>query len=114
MGHAEIQNRTPYLFETAFTSDEEGQPLLVPVIKATYRIGEEAQLTLAEKQVPVNPAGQYWGKPEESSYKYEPEVAFIKPATDVVLIGSAYARRPGDTEVNAGLYVGPVQKVVRV
>ena len=35
----------------------------------------------------VSLAGQLWGEPGKSSYKYEPECAFIKPATDVVLIG---------------------------
>ncbi|WP_281255421.1 DUF2169 domain-containing protein [Cystobacter ferrugineus] len=38
-------------------------------------------------------SGESWGKPGESSYKYEPEGAFIKPATDVALIGHAYAPR---------------------
>ena len=69
---------------------------------------------MAEEQVPVNFAGEHWGDPETTSYKYEPEVAFIKPATDVVLIGHAYAPHPGLKEVNVALRVGPMEKTVRV
>ena len=89
MGHPVMENKTSFAFEPLFLMNEEGLPLLVPIVKATYNIQEGAWLTLAEKQVPVNIAGEYWGDPEKSSYKYEPETAFIKPATDVVLIGHA-------------------------
>ena len=64
--------------------------------------------------MPVNVRGEYWGDPEMSSYKYEPETAFIKPATDIVLIGHAYAPKPRVTEVDVSLRVGPMEKVVRV
>ena len=114
MGHAEVENGTSFAFAPLFLVEEEGHPLLIPTIKATYPISDCGRLTPSEKQVPINPAGELYGKPEESSYKYEPEFAFVKPATDVVLIGSAYPRRPGDTEVNVSLHVGPVQKTVRV
>ena len=114
MGHADIQNLTPFAFEAAFAFDEEGRQLLVPIIKATYAIQNNESVGIAEKQVPVSLSGEYWGKPEESSYRYEPEVAFIKPSTDVVLIGSAYAQKVGSTQVDVGLYVGPLKKVVRV
>jgi hypothetical protein len=114
MPHPEINNKTSLAFETTFAANEEGSPLLVTVVKATYLINDHGQPTLAEKQRPINPVGEFYGKPEESSYQYEPEFAFMKPATDVVLIGSAYPRRPGDTEVNVSLHVGPMQKTVRV
>jgi len=114
MGHAEVENRTSLALAQLFLTNEDGRPLLVPILKATYLIGTDGQLTLAEKQIPINPAGQPYGKPGESSYKYEPEFAFMKPATDIVLLGSAYPQRARDTEVNVSLYVGPVQKTVRV
>jgi hypothetical protein len=94
--------------------NEEAQPLFVPIIKATYTIRQDIRLSLAEKQVPVNIGGEYWGDPEHSSYKYEPETAFIKPTTDIVLIGHAHAPKPRVTEVNVSLSVGPIKKVVRV
>src|SRR5207253_716969 len=42
------------------------------------------------------------------------EVAFHKPATDIVLIGHAHAPGDGATQVDVGIKVGPVQKVARV
>ena len=114
MGHPEINNKTPFAFEPVFLADEEGRPLLVPVIKATYSIENNCRLLPAEEQVPVNLAGEYWGDPDKSSYKYEPECAFIKPATDIVLIGHAYTPTSETTEVNVTLRVGQIEKSVRV
>jgi hypothetical protein len=99
--------------ETLFLADEEGRPLLVAVVKATFVI-QDGGLEVGDKQLPVNPTGEFWGDPDSSSYKYEPETAFIKPATDVVLIGHAYAPHSGATEVSVALRVGPLEKTVRV
>ena len=114
MSHPEIDNQTPFAFEPLFLADEEARPLLVLVIKATFTIHDKGPLTIAEEQVPVNLTGELWGEPDKSSYKYEPESAFIKPATDVALIGSAYAPAVGATDVNVVIRVGPIEKVVRI
>jgi hypothetical protein len=93
MGHASIENETPFAFEALFLADEEGRPLLVTVIRATYSIAGR-QLVLAEPQGKVPVAGELFGEsPATSSWRFEPETAFAKPATDVVLIGHAYAPR---------------------
>src|SRR4029453_9736517 len=94
MSHPAIKNNTLFAFEPLFLVNEEGRPLFTSIIKATYCIQEGTRLSLAEKQVPVNVAGEYWGEPERSSYKCEPETGFIKTATDIVLIGHAYAPKP--------------------
>lgn len=112
MGHPAIDNGTPFAVEPVFTSDEEGRPLLVPVVKATYRIGADEVLALAEEQAPVLVGGEQYGKPEESSYKYEPESVPLKPATDVALLGHAHGG--GAPEVMVALQVGPLRKMVRV
>jgi hypothetical protein len=114
MGHAEIVNRTPFAFEASITADEEGCPLLVPIVKATYDIQREGSLVVAEKQRPVTLAGELYGKPGVSSYKYEPECAFMKPATDVVLIGEAHPPVASATEVYVSLRAGSLEKTVRV
>src|SRR5579871_3194472 len=90
MGHAELENRTPFVVEGSFAADEDGRPLFVPVRKATYALQGNSELAVADKQIPVTFAGELWGEPGKSSYKYEPEGAFTKPATDVVLIGHAF------------------------
>ncbi|HEY8211360.1 MAG TPA: DUF2169 domain-containing protein [Myxococcaceae bacterium] len=112
MGQPAIENATKLAVEPVFASDEEGRPLLVPMVKATFTIGE-GELALAEEQVKVAVAGEPWGKPGESSYKYEPEAVPPKLATDVALIGHAYAPK-GATEVVVALQVGPLRKMVRV
>lgn len=114
MSHPEIENRTGFTFEPIFHNDEEGRPILVPVIKATYALGSSRQLELAEDQAPLNVAGEHWGKPGESSYKYEPEASWPKPATDVALIAHAAAGRGKAGAVDVALQIGPIRKVVRV
>ncbi len=118
MGYPEIENHLPHEVEPLFLTDEEGCPLFVPVVKATYAIdgkgGADGGVSLAQVQEPVNLEGAYWGEPEASSYKYEPEVAFVKAATDVIFIGHAHARKPGVTALKVSLTVGPIQKTVAV
>jgi hypothetical protein len=114
MGHAEIENRTPFAFQPLFVSDEEGRPLLVVVVKATYAIVAGTRLELAPKQAEPKVAGEYWGDPDSSSPKYEPEVSLSKPATDVVLIGHACARARDITEVLCEVRLGALHKAVRV
>jgi hypothetical protein len=113
MGHPSIENPTAFEFDPLFLADEEGRSLFVPVVKATYTIGPHG-LTLSEEQVPVNAAGECYGEPGESSYRYEPECAFVKVATDVVLVGHAHAPQRGATEMLVAFQVGPVNKGVRV
>jgi hypothetical protein len=114
MTHPAIENNTPFVFEPLFLADEAGRPLVVVIVKATYCIQAGMQLSLADNQVPVNVGGEHWGDPEKSSYKYEPETAFIKPATDIILIGHAHPPKPRVTEIDVSLSVGPIKKVVRV
>lgn len=114
MGHPSIENNTPFAYESIFLIDSEGIPLVVPILKATYCWDENGQTSLSKKQLTLIPGGEYWGDPDHSSYKYEPETAFIKPTTDVVLIGHAYPRISRDPEVLVGFRVGLMQKVVRV
>ncbi len=114
MGHPDIDNGTPFAFEVLFLLDEELQPVVVTLLKGTFAI-ESGACRVAEKQVPVSFGGECWGEDSAtSSYKYEPEIAFFKPSTDVVLVGHAYAPRAGTTVVDVSLSVGPLRKVVRV
>jgi hypothetical protein len=114
MSHAEVENHTPFAFQAMFATDEEGRPLLVPLVKATFALQPGGGLVMTEKQMPISPAGQFYGEPDVSSYKYEPEMAFFKPATDVVLIGTAWAVPCPATQVDVTLRAGPLFKKVRV
>lgn len=114
MAHAVIQNRTPFSVTSLFLTDNDLRPVLVPLVRATYVIHPDGALELHDEQQGPKLEGEYWGDPQTSSYKYEPECAFFKPATDIVLIGHAHAPHAGTTEVLSGIRVGSLQKVVRV
>ncbi|WNG13775.1 DUF2169 domain-containing protein [Cystobacter fuscus] len=113
MGQFTTENETPFAVEVLALSDEEMRPILTVVVKATYSLVEGAP-RLAKTQMPVNVAGEFRGVPETSSYKFEPECAFIKPATDVVLTGHAHTPMSKVSEVLVDLRVGALRKTVRV
>lgn len=114
MGHPDIQNHTAFVFEPLHIADEEMRPVIVTLVKATFQFDLEGSVWLSEEQLPVNPTGELSLDRPVSSYKYEPEVALHKPATDVVMIGHARPPGGGATELEVGIKVGPVQKVARV
>jgi hypothetical protein len=114
VGHPRIDNGTPFVFEPLFIADEDLRPVVVTLIKATYRFNLDGEVSLAAEQLPVNFTGQRWTDLEASSYRYEPEVALCKLATDVSLIGHAHPSGNGVTHLDVGIKVGPVQKVARV
>lgn len=115
MGHAAIDNKTAFAVEHLFLSDEEGRSLLVVLIQASFDILAGSRLALSEEQAPPTLEGQLWGKDAEvSSYKIEPAFAFIKPATDVVLLGHAQERGHRVPETQVLFRVGPVSKAARV
>src|SRR6185369_4076308 len=84
-----------------------------PVVKATYDLAERG-VALAADQAPLIGEGVLWGEPDTSSYRYEPEGSLPKPATDVVLVGSSVAPRPGTSELLVAFQVGALKKGVRV
>jgi len=114
MSHPDIRNATPFAVAALFMADEQGVPQCVPVVRATFTIGAGGKLAYANEQLPVDAAGEPRGDPALASWKYEPEIAFVKPATDVVLIGHAHAPAPNTTSLQVGIRVGPLQKLVQV
>ncbi len=115
MSHPQINNNTAFSFESHFLTDENSLMMLVPLVQACYSISLDAHITIREAQPSINIGGKYWTDDvEKSSIKYEPQIAFQKQATDIVLIGHAYTQNKGENEVSVGLRVGPVQKIVKV
>jgi hypothetical protein len=114
VGHPKVENKTPYAFEPIHIADEELRPVVVALIKATFTFDLGGSVRLADEQQPANPAGEFWSDAPVSSYKYEPETALCKLATDVVLIGHARPPAGGLTSMDVGIRVGPVQKIARV
>ncbi len=114
MAQAQITNHTACEVETLFANDEDFRPLVTPIIKATFDIFPEGRLKFAEQQIPVNLAGEYLGDPETSSYIYEPECAFTKPATDVIVIGDAVSGSGPVTHLLVEIRVGGLYKKLGV
>lgn len=109
-----FENHTPFANAWLVLLDKQAAEHLIVVLKATYIITENGGLELAKKQDAIRPADEFHGEPGLSSIRYEAELGPAKPATDVVLVGSAVAPRSGITEMGVGVRVGPLSKEVRV
>ena len=114
MPHPALLNKTAFVVETLLLTDEEGVAQFAPCIQATFDIGAAGKPSLVEPQPPIVLGGRWHGDPATTSLIDEPQIAFVKPATDIVLIGHAHAAKPGSTEGMVGLRLGPVQKAVKV
>lgn len=110
----QVRNETPFEPGIFLLPDAQGVDTLHVVVKATFELGRKG-LVVAEKQQKLHLADEYWGKPGQSSLKYASEAHLLKPGTDVVLVGDAYA--PKDKPVPSSLVsvkVGALRKVVQV
>jgi hypothetical protein len=114
MPHPEVRNDTAFAHEWLVLADEEAVPQCVSLLQATYSISADGELLLLEDQPSPKLDGEWYGDPANSSVRLEPQTAFLKPTTDVILLGHAYAPQPASTEVLVGIRVGALSKVVRV
>lgn len=115
MPHPEIRNGTGFAYAATVLSDEEAVPQFVSIVQAEYLFSASGELQLLPEQAAPNLGGEWYGDDlAVSSIKREPQFAFIKLATDVVLIGQAHAPHVGATAVQVGIMVGPVRKIARV
>ena len=115
MAYKGLENNTPYKVELALIADENGRDVMLVLVKQTYDISANGELTLAEEQADICFEGEYFGEPGQSSLKIAPEANFCKLATDVVLIGQAYAPYGQSvTELDAGIKVGLLQQHVKI
>lgn len=114
MAHPKIQNHTALAQQVLFANDEAFRPLVIPIIKATFAIAPDGSLKFAQQQTPVVLAPEHYGDPETTSYKFEPETSFTKPATDVVVLGHAVAPRGMATHMMVDIQVGPLRQRMAV
>lgn len=114
MPHPEIKNSLGYGYDSLLVSDVAGMPTFVPLVQATFAIDGDGTLSPTPKQLPPLLAGQWYGDPEHTSLELEPQIAFHKLATDIVLHGHAYPEAPGAARGQVGIRVGTVQKLAYV
>src|SRR3990172_1406124 len=110
----ELLNRTPFAADRFVLQDKDGKDLVIVILKCTYSLKEGEKLKVAEKQVPVQLADEYYGKPGESSIRYESDIIPYKRNMDIVLIGHAYTFKGKTREVDVTLRVGKVHKTLRI
>jgi hypothetical protein len=97
--------------------DGQGQSVFSVLAKRTYDIRPNQRIERADKTVPLRQTNEYYddGESEWSTIKHESDCAPFKLATDVVVIGSAFA--PGGESVpllNVTVEVETYRKTVRV
>jgi len=97
--------------------DDKNRPIFAVLVKRTYDIRPGGRVTRAEKSRPLVPADQYYddGDPEWATVKYETDLAAFKLATDVVILGKAFA--PGGNaifQLEVTVEVQEHRKTVRV
>jgi hypothetical protein len=110
-----VRNETPFEAGMFVVPDERGVDTLYVVAKATFgvRAGGEA-VAVAEAQVPVCLADEFWGEAQTSSLKLASEAHLGHDGTDVLITGQLYAPRGRKVPtLDATLRVGPVRMAVR-
>jgi len=109
----QFRNKTPFSGLIWLAPDPAGVESVYAVVKGTFSLA--AGMQPAQTQMPVAVEDEYVGEPGRSSICVPSDICLVKPGTDVLLLGHAYApagRRI--TSLDVGLRAGPVQAVLRV
>lgn len=109
----ELINETGLPGQLLLGPDKDGYDVMTAVLKGTWRI-EGERCVPHEEPVPIVAGDQHYEDPESSSVRLESDLAPFKPATDVVLLGQAYAPRVGAKESEVLFEVGSVSQRARV
>ncbi len=110
----EIVNHTRFAVALAPFTTKAGVDHAGLVIKATWSLDAGEEPALADEQLPIARADLRHGDGPDASLRYLADLAWPKPATDVVLVGHAYPERAQQTSIDVGLRVGALEKMVRV
>lgn len=111
----QLDNRTPFAAERTWVRDRDGTETWLVAVKATFTFDRAGRIGIAHEQPPVTLAPVHFGKAGQSSLRYENDLQRTKCATDVVMLGTAYA--PGGRQVaqlDVAFMVGRVGKALRV
>lgn len=110
----EIENDTPFQADRALLLDGRGNHVWVVIVKATYRVNGDGVAEVDPEQEPVALAPAWAGEAGKSSLRRESEVSIAHPGTDVTFNATAHA--PGDKakQVDVGVMVGSLKRLLRV
>lgn len=94
-----------------------GEGMFCVIVKRSYRIHSDGTSRRCEKDKPLRLIDHYYenGDPQWSTVEFENEVAPFKAASDVVIIGKAYASKGRPTqEMAVGVKIGTHKKILRI
>ena len=112
----QILNKTPFEVALALFTDMNGAEKVSVAVKGTFIIPQHNRaVQVADEQIPVFYANEYFDEPTKSSIKYPVDVVLEKINTDIILIGHAYSTdgRPV-RRLPVSMKVGKFKKTVLV
>ncbi len=110
-----ITNQTRFKAERAFARDAGGAEIWIVAVRATFAIGAEGAVKLADEQADVCLSPKHRGEPGRSSLLYDMDLVRTKPGTDLLVHSAAYAEEGRASKfVDVSLRVGRVFKQLRV
>ena len=111
----QIDNQTPFAAEGEWARDRSGAEVWLVAVKCTFDIRSDGTTEIAADQPPVLRIPEHYGDPVGSSIKYDVDLVLTKLATDITVVGHAYAPAGrSETRMEVGFRVGPVHKVLQV
>jgi hypothetical protein len=105
-----VHSRTQFAHHGFLEFDPAGQEIFVVVVKATYGIDVNGNLDADIEQLPVCHVDSFWGAPGLSSIRYEADLAWHKPAVEIVINGHAYTRNGSATGVTVEMITRHFQR----
>ena len=106
-----LRNRTAYAAERNWIRDTQGVHWWLVAVQATFTVGRDGRLSLADEQPPPVLEPEYFGEPGQSSLRRDSDLLERKPGTDVLVLGSAHAPRGRPARsVPVVLRVGALEK----
>lgn len=110
-----VRNYTPYKAKHSWSRDKSGVHQWIVCVKATFDINVSGDLHLSDEQLDPLLLPEFNGQAYASSLRYNSDIVSLKPTTDVVINGTAYAPmgRP-TTEFLVSMRVARIHKVIQV
>jgi len=108
---ADLENSTPFGARVMPSCGRDGDDLLLIVIAARFRLptpGQATNLEISSSQEPPPLSDEFVGEPGLSSIRRPGQSAYTKPATDIHVVGHAYAPNGAPvTRMGVAIRVGP-------
>lgn len=109
----QINNSTPFKTQLMLFANREGVDTVYALIKGTFTFDDAVRVS--PEQLPITVADKHYADPATSSVQSPSDVSLEKPATDVVVIGSAWAPHEIPAwQCDASVSVASVTRSVRV